>query len=67
MKINYIREVRAKVAVCGKKVAAMVRKDPSINRVDAAEKVTAEIEAGTLTFDVNEEYNRLTEQMRREY
>ncbi len=61
---NPITEVRATVRVCIREVDKMVHRDPSINRQDACEQVLTDIEGGALTFDINQEYDRLTEQMR---
>lgn len=60
---NGFRIIRAEMIVQRKKIHKLMAQDSTLARRDAFRIARKEIEGGTLTFEVNQEYNRLTEQM----
>ena len=61
---NPYRTVRARVNICTSRVDQVTQSNPLVSRQEATELALQEIEGGALTFDINQEYDRLTAEMR---
>ena len=60
------RIIRAELIVQRKRIYQIMSQDSTVTRPDAFKIARQEIEGGTLTFDIDQEYNKITEQMRSE-
>ncbi len=63
---NKFRVIRAELIVQRKRIHQIMAKDSTVARPDAFKIARQEIEGGTLTFDIDQEYDRLTGQMEAE-